>query len=198
MGQNSDHPSLNTGGGRDWVASIVNAIGESACRDADGRNYRETTATLIVGRLGRIARSRSTADSASAPGGLSVWFRVPFLFVSAYTPAGLIENSRHDFGSILRFIERNFGASEGVLDFADARAKDALPGFFDFRVVPRPFSEIHTQRSAAFSLTIQLSLRTPTTTEGPADTKKTVPDASAPDNGRQPRSSQSLSGAYYD
>lgn len=78
MGQNSDHPSLNTGGGRDWVASIVNAIGESACRDADGRNYWETTATLIVGRLGRIARSRSTADSASASGGLSVWFRVPF------------------------------------------------------------------------------------------------------------------------
>ncbi len=36
-------------------------------------------------------------------------FRVPLLVVSAYTPSGYINNSRHDFGSILRFIEDNFG-----------------------------------------------------------------------------------------
>jgi hypothetical protein len=47
-------------------------------------------------------------------------FRVPLLVVSAYTPAGYINNVRHDFGSILRFIEFNFGITQGALNFADA------------------------------------------------------------------------------
>ena len=57
-------------------------------------------------------------------------FRVPLIVVSAYTPAGYINNFRHDFGSILRFIEHNFGVQEGALKFADARANNDLTGFF--------------------------------------------------------------------
>jgi len=41
-GQNSDHPSINTGGGPSWVASIVNAIGNSKC------GYWQNTAILII------------------------------------------------------------------------------------------------------------------------------------------------------
>ena len=37
----------------------------------------------------------------------------------AYAPAGYINNVRHDFGSILRLVEQNFGIAEGALTFAD-------------------------------------------------------------------------------
>jgi len=41
-------------------------------------------------------------------------FRVPLLVVSACTPPGYINNSRHDFGSILRFIEFYASIPQGL------------------------------------------------------------------------------------
>jgi phospholipase C len=159
-GQNSDHPLLNTGGGPDWVASIVNAIGASECKAADGATYWETTAILIVwDDWGGWYDHEAPEILAQPEGDYQYGFRVPFIFVSAFTPAGLIENSRHDFGSILRFIERNFGARQGALNFADARANDSLTGFFDLRVLPRPFAPIRTLKSAEFFIN---DLRPPT------------------------------------
>ena len=72
-------------------------------------------------------------------------FRVPLLVVSAYTPAGYVSgalppygNGRdaihtHDFGSILAFIENNFGLPIGSIGptqypFADAFAPDSFKG----------------------------------------------------------------------
>ena len=72
--------------------------------------------------------------------------------VSAYTPP-TINNLRHDFGSILRFIEQNFGIHEGALSFADARSTTDLTGFFDLGAPPRPFRTLAAPRSAAFFLT---------------------------------------------
>jgi phospholipase C len=80
-------------------------------------------------------------------------FRVPLIFVSAYTQKGLINNQRHDFGSILRFMEQNFGIQEGALNFADARSETDLTGFFDFSQPPRPFQTIRAQKRAKFFLT---------------------------------------------
>ncbi|MGO9262897.1 MAG: hypothetical protein ACLQU1_42455 [Bryobacteraceae bacterium] len=57
--------------------------------------------------------------------------------VSAYTAAGYINNERHDFGSLLRFIEHNFGIPEGTLNFADARAKNDLSGFRPYQGAAR-------------------------------------------------------------
>ena len=57
-------------------------------------------------------------------------FRVPLVVISAYTPAGYVNNDRHDFGSILRFVEHNFGIREGALQVADERATNNLIGFF--------------------------------------------------------------------
>lgn len=150
-GENSDHAGVNTGGGPDWVASIVNAIGASACRGADGATYWETTAILIVWDDWGGWYDHEAPEILPQPqGDYQYGFRVPFLFVSAYTRAGLIENARHDFGSILRFIELNFGAKQGALNFADARSQDSLDGFFDMRLVPRPFAAIRTIKSAEF------------------------------------------------
>jgi phospholipase C len=148
-GQNSDHASINTGGGPDWVASIVNAIGTSACKTFDGASYWESTAILIVWDDWGGWYDHEAPEILPQPqGDYQYGFRVPLIFVSAYTPPGLIENSRHDFGSILRFIERNFGTPQGVLNFADARANDDLTGFFDARLIPRPFAGIRTVKSA--------------------------------------------------
>ena len=44
---------------------------------------------------------------------------MPLIVVSAHTPAGFISNKRESFGSIIRFVEQNFGIAEGKLDFAD-------------------------------------------------------------------------------
>ena len=79
-------------------------------------------------------------------------FRVPLIVVSAYTPANYINNARHDFGSILRFIEHNFSIPEGALNFADKRSTTDLTGFFDLSGEPRPFRVIDAAKNAAFFL----------------------------------------------
>lgn len=72
--------------------------------------------------------------------------------MSAYAPEGYINNNRHDFGSILRFIEHNFGLGEGALKFSDQRAKTDLRAFFVINHSARPFKNIVAARSANFFL----------------------------------------------
>ena len=64
------------------------------------------------------------------------------IVVSAYTPAAYVSNLRLDFGTILRFMENNFGITEGALNFADARATTNLSAFFNLKQVPRVFQTI--------------------------------------------------------
>lgn len=59
---------------------------------------------------------------------------------------------RHDFGSILRFVEHNFGIQEGALNFADERSMTDLTSFFDLDREPRRFREIGTLKDADFFL----------------------------------------------
>ncbi len=81
-------------------------------------------------------------------------FRVPLIVVSAYTPAGFISNSREDFGSVIRFVERNFGIMEGALTFADSRGGTGdLKTFFSLSEPPRPFQAINAPLSAKYFLT---------------------------------------------
>jgi phospholipase C len=149
---NSDHANSNDGGGPSWVSAIVNAIGNSSRCD-NGAGYWQNTAILITWDDwgGWYDHERPTL-MAGPQGDYQYGFRVPLVFVSAYTPAGYINNERHDFGSILRFIEHNFGITEGALNFADARAKNDLTGFYDFSRTPRPFETIRAHKSAAFFL----------------------------------------------
>ena len=67
---------------------------------------------------------------------------MPLLVVSAYTPRGYVNSVHHDFGSILRFIEHNYGIDEGALNFADSRSHSDLTGFFDLSKPPRAFTAI--------------------------------------------------------
>jgi hypothetical protein len=71
---------------------------------------------------------------------------VPLLVVSAYTPPGYVDNSNHNFGSILRFIEYDLKLSLiGPGFYADAYA-DELGSFFtltsarSFEAIAAPFN----------------------------------------------------------
>ena len=63
-----------------------------------------------IGEAGMITSRRpSCLCRTQGQGDYQYGFRVPLLVVSAYTPRGYVNNGRHDFGSILRFVEHNFG-----------------------------------------------------------------------------------------
>jgi phospholipase C len=67
-------------------------------------------------------------------GGYQLGFRVPLIVVSAYTPAGFISDTPEDFGSVIRFVERNFGIVEGALTFADLRSTGDLTEFSPYAI----------------------------------------------------------------
>jgi phospholipase C len=141
-GQNSDHPLQNKGTGPSWVASIVNAIGMSA--------YWKDTAIIVTWDDwgGWYDHEAPVLNTTGYEGG----FRVPLLFVSAYTAVGTVSNVRTDFGGILRFVEGNFGLGQGVLGFADARATANLSEFYDLSRSPRVFKRIQAPLGAAHFL----------------------------------------------
>ena len=132
------------------MASIVNAVGKSTCTNPDGTSYWESTAILVTwDDWGGWYDHEPPTILAQPQGDYQYGFRVPLLVISAYTPAGYIDNQRHDFGSMVNFVENNFDMQTGILGFADARAgSDDLAGFFDLTAPPRPFVTIPSVFSA--------------------------------------------------
>jgi phospholipase C len=170
-GQNSDHPGpTGNTGGPSWVSSIVNKIGQSPCTDTvNGRtqSYWQDTAIIITWDDWGGWYDHEPPTLLSVPqqgqGDYQSGFRVPLVVVSAYTPMGYIDNDRHDFGSILRFIEHNFGIAEGALNFADQRATTDLKGFFNLNQSPRTFKPISAPLGAEFFLNDKRPMEPPDT-----------------------------------
>ncbi|HZR31813.1 MAG TPA: alkaline phosphatase family protein [Terriglobales bacterium] len=151
IGQNSDHAGTPNGiGGPSWVAAIVNAIGTNhRCRD--GELYWNNTAIFITwDDWGGWYDHEAPTILPGIQGDYQYGFRVPLIVVSAYTPAGYVNNIRHDFGSILRFIEHNFNL--GSLGFADARSPTYLTAFFQLNQLPRIFQKVGAPLDASFFL----------------------------------------------
>ena len=144
-GQNSDHGNISTGGGPSWVASIVNAVGNSKC------GYWQNTAILITwDDWGGWYDHVSPPPALSSGWGVSnvYGFRVPLIVVSAYTPASYVGNNTHDFGSMLRFTEKTFGLGLiGPGTWADSYADDLME-FFPLSS-PRVFSPTAAKFDAA-------------------------------------------------
>jgi phospholipase C len=135
-GQASDHPSINNGSGPAWVASIVNAIGNS--------HYWSNTAIIITwddwgGWYDHVPPPQVRIDCSEWGCGYIYGFRVPLIVVSPYAKAGYVSHVNHDFGSILKFVEEAFGL--GSLGYADAIADD-LSDCFDFSQSPIHFQTI--------------------------------------------------------
>ncbi|MBA3912850.1 MAG: hypothetical protein H0X25_03100, partial [Acidobacteriales bacterium] len=82
-------------------------------------------------------------------GGFQYGFRVPLVVASAYTPVQYVEDQVEDFGSILRFVEQNYGIAEGALTFADSRSTTDLTTFFNLNQVPRVFVNIAAPKNAS-------------------------------------------------
>ena len=141
-GQYSDHPAIDSTAGPSWVASIVNAIGNSS--------YWSNTAIIITwddwgGWYDHVPPPKVIEDGTSWGSGYVYGFRVPLVVVSPYARAQYISHVTHDFGSILNFIEQTFGLAS--LGYADARA-DNLSDCFNFGQSPLQFQTISAPLSA--------------------------------------------------
>jgi phospholipase C len=154
-GAESDHAKSNQGLGPAWVASIVNQIGNNP-KCSNGETYWGDTAIIIAwddwgGWYDHVPPYR-IGQSNGWGTGYTYGFRVPMLVVSAYTPAGYVNNNNHDFGSILHFVETNFGLGLiGPGNYADSYAND-LAAFFSLSTA-RPFQTIPARRGAKYFLT---------------------------------------------
>ncbi len=157
-GQNSDHPSDGSDTGPSWVASVVNAVGES--------QYWDSCAIVIVwddwgGFYDNVAPPLPR-DNQGGPG-----LRVPLLVVSPYTreaipsQPGYISSTFYEFGSIIRFIEDTF--SLGSLGTTDSTS-NSIDDMLDFSQSPRPYQTIGSKYSRSYFLH-QKPSRTPVDTQ---------------------------------
>jgi phospholipase C len=150
--QASDHPRMTDGSGQAWVASLVNALGTNPACAGTGEEYWKDTAIFITwddwgGWYDHVKPFRQGQPNGWGSG-FTYGFRVPLLVVSAYTPAGFVDNSNHDSGSLLKFVETNFASPGQPLGpigpgtYADAYDDNSLQAFFALKS-PRPFDPIH-------------------------------------------------------
>jgi phospholipase C len=144
--QDSDHTGSGGDGGPSWVASIVNAIGES-------RYWNSTAIVVLWDDWG------GWYDDVPPPHrdfrGLGI--RVPCIVISPYAriapgaKAGYVSHTQYEFGSVLKFVEDVFGlppigpASAG---FTDTRAA-SLSDVFDFTQAPRAFVPVPARYPAS-------------------------------------------------
>jgi phospholipase C len=129
----SDHPAYHSDLGPSWVASVVNAVGESS--------YWNSTAIIILWDDWGGWYDNSTPPQLDYRG---LGLRVPCLIISPYAKQGYVDHTQYEFGSILKFIEEVNGT--GVIGppsqgYTDTRAT-GLDAAFDFSQKPRPFTAI--------------------------------------------------------
>jgi phospholipase C len=127
----SDAANCGGGGGPAWVASLVNAVGES--------KFWNSTAVFVQwddwgGFYDEVAPPFKDYDG--------LGFRVPLLVVSAYAKHGYVSHVRYETASVLRFTEDIFGLRQ--LAAADKRATSPASDCFDFSRPPRKFVPIKT------------------------------------------------------
>ncbi|MGA9420468.1 MAG: alkaline phosphatase family protein [Candidatus Cybelea sp.] len=143
-GANSDHPNKGTDTGPSWVASIVNAVGES--------QYWNSTAVIVVwddwGGFYDPVAPPLPRDDQGGPG-----FRVPMLVISPYarigngSQGGYISNTVYAFGSIIRFIEDTFNL--GRLGTTDGTS-NSMDDMFNFYQSPRQYQSIGSKYSRSY------------------------------------------------
>ena len=142
-GQDSDHyDGKGTDGGPDWVATVVNTIGESP--------YWKSTAIVILWDDWGGWYDHVPPPALDYTG---LGFRVPIIIVSPYAKKGYVSHTQYEFGSVLKFIETTFGLRS--LGTTDRRANNFTDAF-DFGQAPRAFVPIkllHKQDNRRYYLT---------------------------------------------
>lgn len=130
----SDHPASGSKTGPSWVTSVVNAVGKS--------QYWKNTAIVVMwddwgGFYDNVPPPQLDYTS--------LGMRVPMIVISPFAKPHYVSKTQYEFGSVLKFIEENFGA--GSLGSTDARA-NSIGDIFDFGQKPgqfQPFAAPYSQ-----------------------------------------------------
>jgi phospholipase C len=142
--QDSDHTGNNSSTGPSWVASVVNAVGES--KDWD------STAIVVVwddwgGWYDNVAPPQKDF--------VGLGERVPFIIISPYARENYVSHTQYEFGSVIKFAEQIFGlgpVGPPAFGYTDTRA-NSLEDSFDFTQKPRPFVRIPAPKESHFFMT---------------------------------------------
>jgi phospholipase C len=143
---NSDHPGSHPDDGPSWVASIVNAVGQS--------QYWNSTAIIVTWDDWGGFYDHVKPPLTDTMGGLG--FRVPLLVVSPYAKTGYVSHTQYEFGSVVRYIEDNWNL--GRLGTTDTRVNNILD-CFNFNQQPRSFVTIAAKHSEQYFLHQKPSLK---------------------------------------
>jgi phospholipase C len=124
--ETSDHAGCESKRGPEWVASIVDAVGQS--------KFWNSTAIFVMwdewgGWYDHVPPPYVDFD------GLGI--RVPLLIISPYAKRGYVSHVQYEHGSILRFTEDQLGLVP--LAASDKRANSPQDDAFDLTATPRPF-----------------------------------------------------------
>jgi phospholipase C len=143
----SDHAGSTNGSGPSWVAAVVNAIGKSS--------YWKDTAIFVTWDDwgGWYDHVRPPVYNSYELG-----FRVPLIVISPYAKNHYVSHRQHEFGSILKFVEKTFGLPS--LHTTDVRADD-LSDCFDFSKPPTKFQPIPAPLPPSYFLKQPMSHKDP-------------------------------------
>ena len=145
---NSDHPGSGSNTGPSWVTSVVNAIGES--------QYWDSTAIFVFWDDWGGWYDPEPPAYVDYDG---VGIRVPMIVISAYAKKGHVSHVHYEHGSILKFVEDQFGLAR--LAPSDTRAISPEKDCFDFDHAARPFTPISVPHDKAFFLRQPIDNRLP-------------------------------------
>jgi phospholipase C len=145
--QNSDHGGNGSPTGPSWVSSLVNAVGES--------QFWSSTAIFI---FWDDPGGWYDAEPPAYADNDGLGYRLPLLIISPYAKQGLVSHTHYEHGSILRFVEDQFGLAR--LSASDTRAKSPADAF-DFNQSPRQFVPIKSTYNAEYFMNQPLDTRPP-------------------------------------
>jgi phospholipase C len=145
---NSDHSVCMSKTGPQWVASVVDAVGQS--------KFWKTSAIFVFwdewgGWYDHVPPPYADFD------GLGI--RVPLLVISPYAREKHVSHEQYEQGSILKYIENVFGLAP--LAASDARANSLDRDCFNYNRKPRKFVPFATQMMRKDFLRQPLDLRPP-------------------------------------
>ena len=134
----SDHPASASNTGPSWVSSVVNAVGKSS--------YWKSTAIVILwddwgGYYDNVPPPQLDYTS--------LGMRVPMIVISPYARQHYVSKTQYEFGSVLKFIEQNFGTAS--LGSTDVRA-NSIGDIFDFNQSVTRFMPIAAPYPASYFL----------------------------------------------
>jgi len=146
---NSDHAASQSATGPEWVSAIVNAVGKSP--------FWSSTAIVILwddwgGWYDHVAPPQLDVH------GLGI--RTPLLVISPFAKHGYVSHVQYESGSVLHFIETQFGLN--ALAASDARAND-LGDCFELSAPNRNFQSFAVRHTEQDFLNEHSSMRPPDT-----------------------------------